>query len=52
MIDGEATACCCRNRPPFSSVIRMGPYAGQVELGPTIQHGLSNEGVGFEWLAA
>ena len=50
MIDGGSNSLHVLPQPSVLSngVIRMGPYAGQVELqGLTIQHGWSNEGGGL-----
>ncbi|MEC7385550.1 MAG: right-handed parallel beta-helix repeat-containing protein, partial [Planctomycetota bacterium] len=50
MIDGGSNSLHALPQPSLlsSSVIRMGPYAGRVELqGLTIQHGWSNEGGGL-----
>ena len=50
MIDGGSNSLHELPQPSLlsSSVIRMGPYAGQVEIqGLTIQHGWSNEGGGL-----
>ena len=50
MIDGGSNSLHAPPQPSLlsSSVIRMGPYAGRVELqGLTIQHGWSNEGGGL-----
>lgn len=50
LLDGGSNSLHAPRQPhqPPNGVIRMGPYAGQVELqGFTIQHGWSNEGGGL-----